>query len=245
MNEKPTNLIKKTIRRITIEFRKVYNEHYLYPKVVKKKQKIFCIGQNKTGTTSLKKTFHDLGFIVGDERKAAKLLPYYRNKDFAKIISYCKTAQVFQDFPFSYPETYKYLDEAFPGSKFILSVRESPEVWYDSLIKFHSKMFGNGKLPTKKDLQNATTVWKGWPWEVSRLKYDTPADDPFNKEILIKKYISYNQSVRDYFKNRKDDLIEIDIAEKENYDKLMKFLNIKSPFSNFPWENKTKERKVK
>ena len=32
--------------------------------------KIFCIGQNKTGTTSLKKAFEELNFIVGNQRKA-------------------------------------------------------------------------------------------------------------------------------------------------------------------------------
>jgi hypothetical protein len=30
--------------------------------------KIFCIGLFKTGTTSLKKAFQDLGYTVGDQR---------------------------------------------------------------------------------------------------------------------------------------------------------------------------------
>ncbi len=76
--------------------------------------KIFCIGQNKTGTTSIRKACEDLGFDVGNQRVAENLLINYLENDFKSIIDYCKTANVFQDFPFSWPETYKHLDKAFP-----------------------------------------------------------------------------------------------------------------------------------
>ena len=38
------------------------------------KPKIFCIGFNKTGTTSLKVLFAKLGFVVGEQREAESLL---------------------------------------------------------------------------------------------------------------------------------------------------------------------------
>jgi hypothetical protein len=74
--------------------------------LVKDKVKYFCIGRNKTGTTSLKKAFEDLGFIVGDQR-AAELLAdrHYFDGDFEEIVKYCKTAQVFKNVPFSYSNT--------------------------------------------------------------------------------------------------------------------------------------------
>jgi hypothetical protein len=91
------------------------------------KVKVFCIGRNKTGTTSLKRAFEDLGYPVGDQRKAEILTgKHYFDGNFQPIIDYCKTAQVFQDVPFSYPETYKYLDKAYPGGKFILTLRDDP-----------------------------------------------------------------------------------------------------------------------
>ena len=34
------------------------------------KQKVFCIGLNKTGTTSLQKEMIDLGYVVGNARLA-------------------------------------------------------------------------------------------------------------------------------------------------------------------------------
>jgi hypothetical protein len=69
--------------------------------------KIFCIGANKTGTTSLKQAFINLGFTVGDQRTAELMLRSYIQGDYSGLIDYCQTAQVFQDIPFSWPEIYK------------------------------------------------------------------------------------------------------------------------------------------
>lgn len=229
------NILRRLINKIVIE----YNEYYKYPSLVKGKTKIFCIGRNKTGTTSLKKAFEDLNYIVGNQRKAEKLLPDYKENNFGTIVQYCSSARVFQDFPFSYPGTFRHLDKAYPGSKFILTLRDSPEQWYNSLIKFHAKKFGNGNIPTKSDLKNAGYVWKGWVWQCNRIMYDTPDEDPYNKEMMIETYKNYNQSVIEYFQNRPNDLIIINLAKRGSYQKLMHFLNIDSPFSDFPWENKT------
>jgi hypothetical protein len=87
---------------------------------LKSRTKIFCIGRNKTGTTSLKKAFEDLGFVVGNQRKAELSSNEYWQKDFDSIIDYCNTAEVFQDFPFSYPETYKILTKLFPAANLYL-----------------------------------------------------------------------------------------------------------------------------
>src|SRR5690606_32146124 len=113
-----------------------------YPIKALGKQKIFCIGRNKTGTTSLAAEFKELGYPVGHQRTAEKLIDYYIANDFQPIIDYCRSAQVFQDAPFSWPETYKYLDEAYPNSLFILSVRDNAEQCYNYLTKFHSKLYG-------------------------------------------------------------------------------------------------------
>jgi hypothetical protein len=231
---------KKLIKTIIVVFIKAH----INPIRVKNKQKIFCIGRNKTGTTSFARAMMRLGYIVGNQRKAEMLFYEYTDGNFDPIIEYCKTAQVFQDFPFSAANTYKHLDKAFPGSKFVLTVRDSPEQWYNSLINFHSKIFGKGKIPTKQDLQNAVYIWKGRPWQINRL-YGTPEDDPYNKDILINNYMQHNLEVMDYFKDRPNDLLVINVGEKDSYSKLMSFLNIDSPYSEFPWENKTTETSIR
>lgn len=90
--------IKNRVGRIVTEYQ---NQRNAAGKV-----KFFCIGRNKTGTTSLKSAFEDLGYPVGNQRKAEILTgKYYFEGNFQPIVDYCKTAQVFQDVPFSYPNT--------------------------------------------------------------------------------------------------------------------------------------------
>lgn len=207
---------------------------------IKGKVKYFCIGRNKTGTTSIKKAFADLGFPAGDQRTAEILYDkYYFKGEFGPIIEYCKSAQVFQDVPFSCPETYKHLDKAYPGSKFILTIRDDPEQWYRSITRFHAKSFGTeGRVPTVDDLKRATYVRPGFMYNTVRL-HGTPEHDPYNKEIMIANYSRHIESVMEYFKDRPSDLLVINLAETGAYRKFIEFLGVDSPYEDFPWENPT------
>ena len=116
------------------------------------KPKIFCIGFNKTGTTSMAKLFDNIGYQVASQRAGEALVKDWLIDESKNIVKYVKNGgEVFQDIPFSLPDTYKVLDKNFPDSKFILTIRDSPEVWYDSLIRFHAKMFNNGKIIEKDE----------------------------------------------------------------------------------------------
>lgn len=203
------------------------------------KQKIFCIGLNKTGTTSVKVAFEELNFIVGNEAKAKKLLEPYLKRDFKPIIHYCKTAQAFQDSPFSFPYTYIILDHAFPGSKFILTVREDAEEWYNSITRFHAKLWGHGNIPTKEHLMNATNSTKGRPWIVNQQLFNTPEDDPYKKKLLIEFYNRYLNDVKEYFKNKPQNLLVINLKKENSYMEFCEFLNKNPMRKEFPWKNKT------
>jgi len=153
------------------------------------------------------------------------------------------SAQAFQDIPFSLSFTFQALDQRFPGSKFILTVRDSPEQWYTSLTRFHAALFGkNGQIPTLDDLKAAKKVYPGWAYEAKQLLYETPLDDPYNKEILISSYIAHNEAVREYFRHRPGDLLTLNVAEPGAYDKLCDFLGKPRSGKVFPWENKTSDR---
>lgn len=204
------------------------------------KRKVFCIGLNKTGTTSLKKAMQGLGYVSGDQSKAEKLIYAWAERDFKKITNYCFTAQFFQDIPFSLPYTYVILDQTFPRSKFILTIRDTPDEWYRSLTSFHSKMWGNkNRIPRKQDLENALYRTKGGPWEANRLIFNTPETDPYNKAQLVEFYNQHNKQVKDYFKNRPEDLLILNVAEKCAFKKLCMFLSLDYEENEFPWENKT------
>lgn len=205
-----------------------------------KKPKIFCIGLNKTGTTSLSKAMQEIGYICGNQMQAERLIYAWGLRDYKRIINYCYSAQFFQDIPFSLPYTYMCLDQAFPGSKFILTLRDSPQEWYNSLTSFHGNMWGkDNRIPTKEDLQKSSYHKKGWAWEVNRLVFKTPDTDPYDKTQLIKFYEQHNENVIEYFRHRSEDLLILNVSDDKAYIKLCEFFNINKVEKEFPWENKT------
>ena len=205
------------------------------------RQKVFCVGQNKTGTTSLAKALKDLGFVVARQRPAEQLIHDWLRRDFRTIIRFCYSAQAFQDVPFSLPYTFQALDMHFPGSKFILTVRDSPEQWYQSMTRFHAKVFGNGRIPTYRDLKNASYCYSGWAYEVTCAVYELPDDEPYDKRTMIDHYLAHNRSVIEYFRHRPDDLLVINVANEDAYRRFCEFLEKPCLRNAFPWENRTAE----
>ena len=205
------------------------------------KTKIFCIGANKTGTTSVEKALIDHGFKMGNQSKAQNLIENYKNRDFKSIIKYCKTAEAFQDAPFSWHYTFMFLDQAFPYAKFILTVRDNEEVWYKSIVSFQTKLFGkNGDIPTKEDLSQAHRTSKRTVWDNMNVRHELDEKDPYNKDMLVNYYLTHNKAILDYFRF-KDNLIVINLAENNVYQRYCDFLGLKPLYDNFPWENKTSE----
>ena len=202
--------------------------------------KIFCIGQNKTGTTSLTQALEKHGYKMGSQREGELLCRDWMDGKFQSIVEFAKTADAFQDRPFYMGDTYKYLDKNFPGSKFILSVRDSPDAWYDSLIRFHSRMFGAGKKPTARQFKRAGYCYTGWIYDVVTNLYGTTEEDVYNKDKLIDYYITYNTNVIDYFKDRPDDLLLINLKDEDGYGKFCEFLNQEPKLKTFPHLNRTK-----
>jgi len=224
--------MKKFVRS-TINQLRVYN-----------KTKIFCIGCNKTGTTSLELLFRDLGYIVGNQREAELLMHSYNKREFQPIINYCKSAQVFQDVPFSLHETFMHMDKKYPQSLFILTLRDSPGQWYDSLVKFHSKLFGQGDVPSSKQLKDCSYVSEGWVWNNHKSIYNTPENDPYHRETFINYYNVHNTSIIDYFSKRPEKLLTINLADQNSFSEFCEFLNIETNQKKFPWENQTKDLNV-
>lgn len=214
------------------------------PTIIKRKKynKIFCIGSNKTGTTSLEKLLTLFGFEIGNQPVGEVLsLDWLMNKNPERIIRYCYTADAFQDAPFSYPKLYKELDKAFPDSKFIMTVRNNPDEWFKSLVRFHTTAFSSDttRPPNKDDLANATYRYKGYVLEILSLLYDYPKTPLYEESIYKKYYIADNDEKRSYFKDRPNDFIEINLANKDDFGRLRDFLDIETNINGFPWLNKS------
>ena len=206
--------------------------------------KVFCVGCNKTGTTSLKKALQGFGLVVGEQWIAERLIHDWGRRDFRRLFRFCLTAQAFQDVPFSWPFTYQALDQRFPGSKFILTVRNSPEQWHESLTRFHAALFGPRSLSSVEHLNAARYNRPGLAGEANRLLNDTPPDDPYNRDALIARYVHHNYAVREYFRHRPGVLLVLNVAEPDAFDKLCDFLGRPRTGLPFPWENKTRDHEI-
>ncbi len=116
------------------------------------------------------------------------------------------------------PSMYKELDKEYPNSKFILTIR-NPEDWFEST-------------------SNHTGRYKSlYPEEV--WFYGT---DKIDKEVFIKKYLDHNAEVLDYFKDRHEDLLIMDICSGDGWQELCNFLDKPIPEGPFPYINKTIEK---
>jgi len=116
------------------------NLHHKITKLLKKenKPKVFCIGDVKTGTSSLHKALKILGYRTVRVFKWGEIL----NRKFDIYLEYLEDLRLQQwkpyinkiknfkydayiDFPMGHDDVYKAIDKAFPDSKFILTVRNS------------------------------------------------------------------------------------------------------------------------
>lgn len=201
--------------------------------------KVFCIGRNKTGTTSVGYALKDLGFRLGDQAKAELLVEDWAMRDFRRIIRYCRKANAFQDVPFSLPDTFKAMDEAFPGSKFILTVRDSAREWYESLTRFHTKIVGKGRLPTAGDLKCHHYRYKGFLWRSHQLVYGIDESTLYDFDIYTKHYEEHNRRVIEYFVSRPDDLLVLNLKDPSAMRKLCDFLGIDYSGHPMPHLNKS------
>lgn len=204
-------------------------------------RKTFCIGANKTGTTSVEHVFRNLGLTVGNQRQAEMLVFDWANRDYRRIIGYCKSAQAFQDVPFSLQGTFQVMDEAYPGSKFILTVRNNADEWYESLVRFHSKIVGRGRIPTADDLRQFNYRYPGYMLDVLRLSYGAEESALYNRDVYIQYYEDHNNQVIEHFKARPDDLLVLNIGEPDAMERLIRFLGYPYTGQKMPHLNVSKD----
>jgi len=172
--------------------------------------KIFGIGFHKTGTTSLAAALAQLGYRVTGEFGVRNPRIAEEALDIAATI--VPRFDAFQDNP--WPILYRELDRRYPGSRFILTLRPVDE-WLASSVNH----FGE-----------RTTPMREWIYGVG---------SPLGNEALYReRYQRHNREVREYFRDRPGDLLELRITEGEGWDRLCPFLDKPLPATAFPHANK-------
>lgn len=186
-----------------------------------KRMKVFGIGLNKTGTTSLGQALRVLGF---DKHQGCnlELTRYWSTKNLEPIFEVVKENNNFEDWP--WPLIYKELYAEFEDAKFVLTKRSSVDVWYESLCK-HS-------------------ILKG-PTEIRKLVYGCYMPHDF-KDKLFAIYNQHNEDVIAFFNQKAPEkLLVISFEDGNNWEKLCHFLNMEVPKSEFPFLNQSKSDQQK
>lgn len=178
--------------------------------------KIFGIGLSKTGTTSLANALTILGYKVKDCLGVTS----YAKGDLSSIDMHIfSTYDAFTDTPI--PSFYRELDAQFPNSKFILTVRDM-DGWKASC----KKQFNQRHAATQ------STAHK-------QLFIDLYGTDVFDPDMFQEGYEKYTNDVIDYFKDRPNDLLIMNIAKGDGWEILCPFLNKPIPDTPFPKANVT------
>jgi hypothetical protein len=171
--------------------------------------KVFGIGFHKTGTSSLKAALEALGYrvtgpnFVKDEDIAATVL--------TKALQIAPHFDAFQDNP--WPILYQELDCHFPGSKFILTIRDEAD-WYASALHH----FGNRATPMRQFIYGI----------------GSPAG---NEATYRTRYRAHNRAVIQYFAARPAALLTMDITKGDGWGLLCPFLGHDTPSRPFPHAN--------
>jgi hypothetical protein len=206
---------------------------------MRRRRKVFCVGRNKTGTTSLGEALADLGYRVEKQAGGEALIEDWARRDFRRIVRLCRRGDAFQDIPFSLPFTYQVLDAAYPGSKFILTVRDSADQWYESLVRFHSQLLSTAGIPSAVDLKNCEYRWRGWLWTVEQRVYGIDEASAYDRDIYLEHYRRHNHQVRDYFAHRPGDLLVLNLAEAGSMESLCRFLGHEYRGQEMPHRNRS------
>lgn len=231
------------------EFRKIT---FPFCQASKNFNKVFGIGANKTGTTSLQQVFQILGFKVAPQQEGELYgVQAYRGY-FDELRRYIEKYDAFQDAPFSIKTTFAQVDSLFPNSKFILTVRE-PEKWFFSLLNFHKKIMCSNSSeirPTKEQISNFPYLYPGYikymaenNWLLSlKENYEIAIDWDlsYSKEHYIRLYLERNQAIVRHFSARPKDLLVIDITKESDTSRIVDFLGLPAELTTLvPHENKT------
>ena len=201
------------------------------------RRKLFCIGFNKTGTTSLAAALFSFGLRVGDQARAELLLDDWARRDFRRIIAYCRSADAFQDVPFSLHHTYSVLDHAYPDAKFILTIRDSADEWFDSLVRFHTRLIGKHRVPTADELRECGYVDQGWMWHAHQLLFNVDESNLYARDHYTEQYERHTRQVLDYFRHRQGDLLVLNVGKPTAMQTLCEFLGVEYDGRQMPHLN--------
>jgi hypothetical protein len=179
-------------------------------------RKVFGLGWAKSGTSTLGRCFEIHG--LRHQGPNLGLVEDLARGDLSRILALAGDADGFEDWP--WPLLYREMDEAFPGSQFVLTLRASPR-W----IRSYCNMLRN-----ERDASPRLNLLRR---HIYRLPFPN-----VSAEQLINRYEGHNHAVMDYFRDRPADLLVLDWERGDGWPQLCDFLGLPIPDLPLPHENR-------
>jgi hypothetical protein len=187
--------------------------------------KVFGLGFQKTGTSSLQKALRILDyrvhgwFGVNGPRQPRIGEPITKAALLEVALQKAEGYDAFADNPWCL--LYRDFDRLYPGSKFILTIRDA-EAWFESVARH----FDGKSSPMMEHV------------------YGVSGPPRLRKARFIERYVRHNEEVLAYFAGRPEDLLVVE-TNKLGWGLLCQFLGKPVPAVDFPYENRAADREKK
>jgi len=204
--------------------------------------KIFCVGYNKTGSTTLETVLRLYGFNLPNQpEQELRLTKRVFSTDYTELKTFINHYDAFQDMPFSEGMTYVAADALFPNSRFILSERD-PDDWFDSMNRYFRKKYLSGsdseKITEQLVSQKFNYLFPGYNHLKKEIFLTSFKDDSnvvdwdklFDRDHYINLYTQRNNQIKKYFSRSTEKLLIIDVTKEKNTTSICEFLNLPKEF---------------
>lgn len=171
---------------------------------------IFGIGLSKTGTHTLNRCLEILGYRTIHFPDPALMAA----GEFEKALAGCNAAT-----DISVAAYFDILDRKYPGSQFILTVREM-DAWLGS-VEDGNRIMHEGRASERAPLLERLFGVRD-----------------FDRRAYARGYDTHLARVRAHFSQRRDDLLELDVCGRPEWGALCNFLKTPVPREAFPWLNR-------
>jgi hypothetical protein len=182
--------------------------------------KVFGLGLSKTGTSSLAEALNALGIRTIHYPAGDSTFECLRNGRYRLPI--LEEYQGAVDIPVA--PFYAQLDAEYPGSRFVLTVRD-PESWLRS-VELHWELM--------MDWWHRYPDFQRFQEFISARVYGAVE---FDRDRFLQAYETHRRDVERYFKDRPEDLLVLDICGGEGWEALCPFLGLEIPDLPFPHAN--------
>lgn len=171
--------------------------------------RVFGIGLNKTGTTSLTRALEILGYSALHNDADVEEAMQHAHREHAPLLTYASDADAYLDIR-AVERWFDLLDQQYPGSHFVLTTRD-----LDSWLRSREQHV----------LKNRARAESG-EYDGQWLSVDL---DDWRRE-----WHEHHDRVRSYFDGRAN-LLELDITAGDGWELLAPFLGVAVPDQPFPW----------